>query len=249
MSEETYDPKDFLIHAVDVETTRELLERLFAVGRHLTWIKLGMKTLRNVPHALDLTRDEGLWEGNIMLDWKPHDVPRIASGACKADAARGVQMMTTHCSNGPDALKRIVEEVGEVNPETLVLGVTVLTSFEEAVWQEMMGTTRTIQDQVLWFVDMGVKAGLKGFVCSAEEAPEVKKRFPHVKLVTPGIRLPESDNDDQARVKTPLAAIADGSDYLVGGSEFAKAIRKGTFFDLLDLYFMFMRDGYAKRSL
>jgi len=37
------------------------------------------------------------------------------------------------------------------------------------------------------------------------------------KLVTPGIRLPESAADDQRRIVSPTDAIALGSDYLVIG--------------------------------
>ena len=35
--------------------------------------------------------------------------------------------------------------------------------------------------------------------------------------MTPGIRLPDAGKDDQTRVVTPEAAIADGADYIVVG--------------------------------
>jgi orotidine-5'-phosphate decarboxylase len=37
------------------------------------------------------------------------------------------------------------------------------------------------------------------------------------KLVTPGIRPSEAGMDDQVRIATPAAAIANGADYLVIG--------------------------------
>ena len=40
---------------------------------------------------------------------------------------------------------------------------------------------------------------------------------PDLAVVTPGIRLPEGDAGDQARVTTPQEAIAAGADYLVVG--------------------------------
>ena len=44
-----------------------------------------------------------------------------------------------------------------------------------------------------------------------------------LKLINPGVRSPGADHDDQKRVGTHKQAIADGADYLVVGSEIAKA--------------------------
>jgi orotidine-5'-phosphate decarboxylase len=42
-------------------------------------------------------------------------------------------------------------------------------------------------------------------------------------LVTPGIRLADSAPDDQTRIITPEAAIANGADYLVIGRPITRA--------------------------
>ncbi len=42
-------------------------------------------------------------------------------------------------------------------------------------------------------------------------------------LVTPGIRLADSAQDDQKRVVTPQMAITNGADYLVVGRPITKA--------------------------
>ena len=61
-------------------------------------------------------------------------------------------------------------------------------------------------------------------MCSAVEAPALRaahgKAF---KLVTPGIRPAGSARDDQARIITPEAAIANGADYLVIGRPITQA--------------------------
>ncbi|HAV47909.1 MAG TPA: orotidine-5'-phosphate decarboxylase, partial [Psychrobacter sp.] len=44
------------------------------------------------------------------------------------------------------------------------------------------------------------------------------------KLVTPGIRLPDDNADDQKRICTPKQALADGSDYLVIGRSITQAV-------------------------
>jgi len=43
------------------------------------------------------------------------------------------------------------------------------------------------------------------------------------KLVTPGIRPTGSSGDDQARIITPQAAVANGADYLVIGRPITQA--------------------------
>jgi orotidine-5'-phosphate decarboxylase len=42
-------------------------------------------------------------------------------------------------------------------------------------------------------------------------------------LVTPGIRLPDAEQDDQTRILTPEAAMKAGSNYLVIGRPITRA--------------------------
>ncbi len=247
MTEIDFHPSKFLIHAADVESARELIRRMLVLDKHLTWIKIGKKTLAHVRDAFKLALEYGLWNGSVFFDQKHHDIPKIVRGACKADAEMGAGMTTVHCSGGPDMLRAAVEGAGEGGDSNcLVLGVTVLTSLDEPSWQDMMGTRRTIEEQVLYFVEMGVEAGVTGFVCSAKEAPAIREQFPNVTLVTPGIRLPSSDVEDQKRVVTPADAIAGGSDYLVVGSDISNAIESGGLIPRLEEYFMMMETGYRR---
>jgi orotidine-5'-phosphate decarboxylase len=62
------------------------------------------------------------------------------------------------------------------------------------------------------------KSGLDGVVCSAQEAPTLRKVLgDKFCLVTPGIRPADAALDDQSRVVTPSQALALGSSYLVIG--------------------------------
>lgn len=68
------------------------------------------------------------------------------------------------------------------------------------------------------------QCGMDGVVCSAQEASVIRQaQGADFKLVTPGIRLPESAKDDQTRILTPEAAVAAGSDYLVIGRPITRA--------------------------
>ncbi|MDR2063314.1 MAG: orotidine 5'-phosphate decarboxylase [Candidatus Nomurabacteria bacterium] len=133
------------------------------------------------------------------------------------------------CSNGVfagsdhkqlDGLKRFASTCLEnsVNP----CGVTVLTSKTNAknrgmVFQEFR---RSADKQVLFYVSLLSRAGFTDVVCAPKEATVIRKHreFDHLNLNTPGVRLPETDVRDQARVMTPSKAFGSGADRLIIGS-------------------------------
>src|SRR5256885_1236884 len=68
------------------------------------------------------------------------------------------------------------------------------------------------------------ECGLDGVVCSAAEARSMRNAFGNgFTLVTPGIRPADVTTDDQARIATPQAALANGADYLVVGRPITRA--------------------------
>ena len=72
--------------------------------------------------------------------------------------------------------------------------------------------------------DSARASGLDGVVCSAQEAPDLRRQCgDDFLLVTPGIRPAGAGPDDQSRVATPRAAIAGGADYLVIGRPITRA--------------------------
>ncbi|MCL5051894.1 MAG: orotidine 5'-phosphate decarboxylase, partial [Gammaproteobacteria bacterium] len=64
---------------------------------------------------------------------------------------------------------------------------------------------------------LAAEAGLDGVVCSAQEAGALRQKWPDLLRITPGIRPAGASLDDQRRVLTPTAALAEGADYLVVG--------------------------------
>ena len=64
------------------------------------------------------------------------------------------------------------------------------------------------------------KANLDALVCSAHEVKLVKKYFKR-EIITPGIRLNSSSND-QKRTMSPIKAFNAGSDHLVIGRSITK---------------------------
>ena len=113
-------------------------------------------------------------------------------------------------------------------PSPLVLGVTVLTSLDNAALGEI-GIQPDTARQVERLANLAVKAGMRGLVCSPLEIAALRKILPaSIQLVTPGIRtrLGEASGaawagaekaDDQKRTLTPREAIAAGANWLVIG--------------------------------
>ena len=165
---------------------------------------------------------------NVFLDLKFHDIPNTVASACAAATRLGVAMLNVHASGGRamllaarEAVDRAATGTGRAKP--LLIGVTVLTSLDDADLREI-GHAGSAAAEVLQLALLCKAAGLDGVVCSAHEAATLRAACGReFKLVTPGIRLADSAQDDQARVVTPDAAIRYGSDYLVIGRPITQA--------------------------
>ena len=106
----------------------------------------------------------------------------------------------------------------------LLLGVTVLTSLNHKDLKEM-GHTISITKAVENYSNIAKKAELDGVVCSPLEVKLVKNMHGNIlKVITPGIRLEKSSNDDQSRFLSPKEAFNMGSDYIVMGRPLINAI-------------------------
>lgn len=159
---------------------------------------------------------------DVFLDLKFHDIPNTTAMAVKVAASMGVWMVDIHCVGGLAMMQACKQVLEDAHSQTLLIGVTVLTSLGAEDLRQL-GVTKTPEQQVLSLAELAARAKLDGLVCSAQEAPALKVQFPQLKLVTPGIRPVGASNDDQQRIVTPPQAMADGSDYLVIGRPITKA--------------------------
>jgi orotidine-5'-phosphate decarboxylase len=164
----------------------------------------------------------------VFLDLKFHDIPNTVARACAAATRLGVWMLNVHAAGGSAMLVAARESVARTAaersaPRPLLIAVTVLTSLSASDVAEI-GFTGTPESIALRLARLAADCGLDGAVCSAVEAPALRRTLgAGFKLVTPGIRPAGSAAEDQSRIVTPEAAIASGADYVVIGRPITQA--------------------------
>jgi orotidine-5'-phosphate decarboxylase len=167
------------------------------------------------PRAVRKLADLGF---DIFLDLKFHDIPNtVAHAVAAAVRLPRVRLMTLHASGGLAVMRAAREAAGSKKNRPALLGVTVLTSFEEATLREI-GMEGSLGSRVVALARLAKTAGLDGVVCSALEAPAVRRELgPDFKILVPGVRPATAAANDQSRVATPGDAVRAGADYLVVG--------------------------------
>ncbi len=184
-----------------------------------------------VLHGSELVKELKQRRFKIFLDLKFHDIPNtVANYVCRA-ADLGVDMLTLHCCGGSKMMRNAAETLHNYCHEKkikqpLLLGVTVLTSWDNETMQQDLGVHQRINERVLKFALMAQNSGLDGVICSPHEIQTVRRLCdPNFLIVTPGIRFNTNGSeasrlnttDDQKRVTTPQRAFEWGANYIVVG--------------------------------
>jgi orotidine-5'-phosphate decarboxylase len=144
----------------------------------------------------------------VFLDLKFHDIPNTVAGAIEAARALGVAMLTLHVGGGPAMLRAAVEAGRAREPCPRLIGVTVLTSLDDADLAAL-GIAEKVSPHVARLAGLAWDYGLDGIVCAPHEVGLLRNRFaPDFTLVGAG---------DQKRVMGPADAVAAGADVLVIG--------------------------------
>ena len=158
----------------------------------------------------------------VFLDLKFHDIPQTVAKSCRVVAELGVWMTNLHISSGSAAMQAAREAVSACNRPPLLIGVTVLTSLQRG--DLLLGDHAvSLADSVLALAAEAKRCGLDGVVCSSQEAAMLRSQLGgEFLLVTPGIRLEKTD-DDQKRVLSPIEACAAGASFLVIGRPITEA--------------------------
>ena len=202
----------------DAQSAMQLVEQLMP---DLCRLKVGKELFtRAGPALVETLAARGF---DVFLDLKFHDIPNTVASACQAAAELGVWMLNVHALGGERMLQAAKEGVSRAGHAPLLIAVTILTSMDETDLAGV-GLSGSPQDNVLRLASLAQQSGLDGVVCSSRETAVLREQLgAGFSLITPGIRPAGSQADDQRRVMTPVAAIKNGSDYLVIGRPVTRA--------------------------
>lgn len=211
-----------LIVALDVPHASAATELVDRLEDTCQWFKVGLELfIAAGPAVIGPLLARGY---SVFLDLKLHDIPNTVAGAVRSAAGLGVGMITLHAAGGPAMLAAARAALEGVADPPQLLAVTVLTSMDLAQ-VSAVGLDRSPAEQVELLARMGLDAGIRGFVCSPQEAATLRALTgPEGVLVIPGIRPAGAGIGDQKRVATPADALSQGASYLVVGRPITAAL-------------------------
>jgi orotidine-5'-phosphate decarboxylase len=206
-----------IIIALDVKSAEEARGIVEQLDRSVDLYKVGLELY--AAGGMEFV-DELIAAGKqVFLDLKFFDISETVKRAVAQVAHHGVRFLTVHASTS--VMRAAVE--GSSGSALQILGVTVLTSFDESDLRDY-GHSGTVAELVEHRVRNALSAGIDGVVCSPLEVARVRAiAGSKMVLVTPGVRSAGRSVGDQKRVATPRDAINNGADFLVIGRQVTRA--------------------------
>jgi len=203
--------RERLIVALDVDGIADARSLVASIGEAASFYKIGYQLA--FSGGLELARELKAQGKKVFLDLKLLDIDNTVEHGVAALLPLAPDMLTIHAY--PKAMAAAVKAAKGTS--LCLLGVTVLTSMDDAdLMAAGYGTIATML--VEQRAGQARAAGMGGIVCSAREAPMVRRHVgTDMAIVTPGICPVGSAADDQKRVVTPSDAIAAGATHLVVG--------------------------------
>ncbi|BAK84331.1 orotidine-5'-phosphate decarboxylase [Komagataeibacter medellinensis] len=212
-----------LIVALDTKDTAQAEVLRHVTAPYVGAVKLGLEF--TYASGLEAVRAVA-GDSPLFLDLKLHDIPNTVASAIGSLAAVRPAMLTIHASGGRAmiaAARAAVDATFPAQARPLLLGVTVLTSMDEAALHET-GVAGSVAAQVIRLGRLAMEAGTDGLICSPHEIAPLRQALGDAPvLVVPGIRPTGSDAGDQKRIMTPAQAREAGADWIVVGRPITRA--------------------------
>ncbi|HEV7732028.1 MAG TPA: orotidine-5'-phosphate decarboxylase [Candidatus Binatia bacterium] len=209
-----------LIFALDVDQLAEAERLVTLLAPEIGVFKIGKQLfLHSGPEVVRMVHRH---KREVFLDLKFHDIPHTVAKAGVEAARLGVRFFDLHASGSFEMMERTQAEVtracrreGIRRPK--ILAVTVLTSLGKTDLRRV-GVPDDVEHQVARLARLAKRAGMDGVVASPLEIARIRRTGGRgFLIVTPGVRPPTAERDDQKRVTTPGDAMRAGADYLVIG--------------------------------
>lgn len=214
----TNNPIFCAIDTNDISTATNLVSQ---IKPYIGGIKLGLEFFTSCGISGCHTMKE--FNLPLFIDLKLHDIPNTVASALRGILSLEPAYTTLHISGGSEMLKSSVNLKRDLNSKTNLLGVTILTSFDDRTIEEL-GFGSSVKHSIEQLTSIAHESGLDGIVCSPLEVKNIKENYKNkLKLVVPGIRSDKNISDDQKRTLSAREAINSGADILVVGRPITKS--------------------------
>ena len=211
---------DRIIIALDVPNAVLGLNIVNQLGDAVSFYKIGLGMLTGGGMALANELKQDL-NKKIFMDLKLFDIGATIERAVKGLTQYNIDFLTVN--GDPQVVSAAVQ--GKKTTDTKILAVTFLTSLDREDLNKNLIKEGSINELVLERSIKAFEAGADGVIASPHEAHMIKglSEAQGKLIVTPGIRPLGFNSEDQKRVMTPGAALANGADHIVIGRPVIKA--------------------------
>ncbi len=209
--------RDRLIVALDVSDAQVARSLVAKLGDKVVFYKVGLEL--QYAGGLELASELAKEGKKIFLDTKLLDVDNTVERAVenivyKIDAT----YITVHAyRHAISAAVRAKNAAGRDANKLKILCVTLLTSMDQRDL-DLIAPGASLPRLVADRAAAACELHADGVIASGQEARLVRNRVgPDFTIITPAIRLPTDDPNEQKRVTTPREALENGADFLVVG--------------------------------
>jgi orotidine-5'-phosphate decarboxylase len=213
--------KNSIMLALDVDSDQQAFSLLDQIGDKVGAIKVGPRL--NLKYGATFIEKTAKY-APVFVDHKYFDITSTVLASVQATFDAGATFATVHALNGIETLSQLYLLELKLNKirSFKILAVTILTSWTKDQFPENFQDL-TVEEHVSSLVEMVMRSGLSGIVCSGYELGLIRRiEDPTSRLfkVVPGIRVEEDielNTQDQKRVMTPAQAMESGANALVIG--------------------------------
>ena len=202
-----------LIVALDSKEINQSKILVSSIENKVSFFKIGLRTfVINGFNLVDEIKQKGK---KVFLDLKLYDIKSTIQETVARISEHKIDFLTVN--GDPSVVEAAM--IGRKDEKMKILAVTFLTNQNRNDLDLSLIKDGNLNELVAERASNAFIAGADGIICSPLEANLIRSldQFSNKIIVTPGIRLNYSANEDQKRVSTPSEALKAGADYIVVG--------------------------------